>query len=67
MIPKIVQGGNFSDYRGIISYLNDFSFRDIERFYIISNSKLMSFSILPLTDVKEDDVRYPANYWLLNE
>jgi dTDP-4-dehydrorhamnose 3,5-epimerase-like enzyme len=39
MIPKIISGGNFSDNRGTISYVNDFSFKDIERFYIISNSE----------------------------
>ena len=38
MNPKIIQGGNFSDHRGTISFVNDFSFKDIERFYIISNS-----------------------------
>lgn len=38
MIPKIIKGGNFSDHRGTISYVNDFSFAAIERFYIISNS-----------------------------
>lgn len=140
MIPKIIQGGNFSDYRGTISYVNDFSFQDIERFYIISNSeenpirawqghkldsknfyclsgsfkihfikidnwenpskdlimetvvvseseskivnipsgyanaiesleansKLISFSTLPLANVKEDDIRYPSDYWKIN-
>jgi len=140
MIPKVIQGGNFSDHRGIISYVNDFSFKDIERFYIISNSdenpirawqghkldsknfycvsgsfkihfvkidnwenpsknlpietiivsefdskivhipigyanaiqsletnsKLISFSTLPLINVKEDDARYPSDYWNLN-
>lgn len=140
MEPKIIQGGNFSDHRGTISYVNDFSFEDIERFYIISNSdenpirawqghkldaknfyclsgafkihfvkvdnwespaknldvetilvsesdtkivhipagyanaieslesnsKLISFSTLPLTNVKEDDVRFASDYWLLN-
>ena len=39
MEHKIIQGGKFSDHRGSISYVNDFSFTDIERFYIISNSK----------------------------
>jgi dTDP-4-dehydrorhamnose 3,5-epimerase-like enzyme len=39
MIPKIIQGGRFSDHRGTISYVNDFKFTDIERFYIISNSE----------------------------
>ena len=141
MKPKIIQGGNFSDHRGTLSYVNDFSFKDIERFYIISNSdvhplrawqghkldaknfyclsgafrihyvkidnwenpskdlaietvilkvseskilhipagyanaieslepdsKLISFSTLPLSNVSEDDVRYDANYWILNE
>ncbi|WP_264531329.1 FdtA/QdtA family cupin domain-containing protein [Flavobacterium sp. N502540] len=38
MIPKIIEGGSFSDHRGTISYVNDFSFVGIERFYIISNS-----------------------------
>ncbi|MCC9017151.1 hypothetical protein [Flavobacterium lipolyticum] len=38
MEPKIIQGGQFSDHRGSISYVNDFTFKDIERFYIISNS-----------------------------
>ncbi|WP_428231319.1 WxcM-like domain-containing protein [Flavobacterium sp.] len=140
MIPKIIQGGNFSDQRGTISYVNDFKFTDIERFYIISNSeqnpirawqghkldtknfyclkgsfnihfikidnwenpskdlaietvfvseseskivhipagyanaveslekdsKLISFSTLPLAYVVEDDIRYPSNYWKIN-
>ncbi|WP_163400295.1 WxcM-like domain-containing protein [Flavobacterium fluviatile] len=38
MGAKVIQGGCFSDQRGTISYVNDFSFKDIERFYIISNS-----------------------------
>jgi dTDP-4-dehydrorhamnose 3,5-epimerase len=137
MKPKVIQGGNFADHRGSISFVNDFNFSDIERFYIISNSnenplrawqghkldaknfycltgsfkihfikiddwenpskdliietvlvsesdskivhipagyanavesleensKLMSFSTLPLTKVSEDDVRYPSDYW----
>jgi dTDP-4-dehydrorhamnose 3,5-epimerase-like enzyme len=140
MTPKIIQGGNFSDHRGTISYVNDFSFQNIERFYIISNSvdnpirawqghkldaknfyclsgsfkihfikidnwdipskylniesvlvsesdskivhipagyanaiealesnsKLISFSTLPLSNVSDDDVRYPSDYWPLN-
>lgn len=140
MNPKIIQGGSFSDHRGTISYVNDFSFKDIERFYIIGNSdenpirawqghkldsknfyclsgsfkihfvkidnwenpskdlsietilvlandskivhipagyanaieslekdsKLISFSTLPLSNVKDDDVRYPSNYWKIN-
>ncbi|KRB57300.1 WxcM-like domain-containing protein [Flavobacterium sp. Root186] len=140
MMPKVIQGGNFTDHRGTISYVNDFSFQDIERFYIISNSqenpirawqghkldaknfyclsgsfkihfvkidnwdnpskdliietisvsesdskvvhipagyanaiesieansKLISFSTLPLTRTKEDDVRFPSDYWYIN-
>jgi len=38
MNPKIIEGGSFSDHRGTISYVNDFNFKNIERFYIISNS-----------------------------
>ncbi|MCV9931265.1 WxcM-like domain-containing protein [Flavobacterium sp. LS1R47] len=141
MNPKIIQGGNFSDHRGTISYVNDFSFANIERFYMISNSeenpirawqghkldaknfycvsgsfkihfvkidnwkkpskdlvietvivsaseskivhipagyanaiqslekdsKLISFSTLPLENVNEDDVRYDSNYWKIDE
>lgn len=141
MKPIIIAGGNFSDHRGTISYVNNFSFKDIERFYIISNSdenpirawqghkldaknfycikgsfkihfinidnwenpskdlvietvkvsefeskivhipagyanaieslesnsKLISFSTLPLENVKEDDVRYAIDYWPINE
>jgi dTDP-4-dehydrorhamnose 3,5-epimerase-like enzyme len=141
MRPKIIQGGSFSDHRGSISYVNDFSFKDVERFYIIANSqenpirawqghrfdaknfyclsgsfkihfikidnwenpskdlvietilvsesdskivhipagyanaieevglnsKLMSFSTLSLANVSEDDVRYPSDYWLINQ
>lgn len=140
MNPKIIQGGNFSDHRGTISYVNDFSFKNIERFYIISNSdenpirawqghkldaknfycingsfkihfvkidnwdnpskdlnietiivsaseskivhipagyanaiesletdsKLISFSTLPLANVGDDDVRYTLDYWGIN-
>ncbi|MBF7090635.1 WxcM-like domain-containing protein [Flavobacterium sp. ALJ2] len=140
MIPKIIQGGNFSDHRGTISYVNDFSFETIERFYIISNSedkpirawqghkldaknfycingsfkihfvkidnwgnpskdlaietvivsasdskivhipagyanaiqslekdsKLISFSTLPLVNVSDDDVRYDFDYWKID-
>ncbi|MFD1601618.1 WxcM-like domain-containing protein [Flavobacterium artemisiae] len=141
MNPKLIQGGHFSDHRGSISYVNDFTFDDIERFYVISNSdenpirawqghkldsknfycivgsfrihfvkiddwenpskdlpietilvsesdskvvhipagyanaieslesnsKLISFSTLPLTKAAEDDVRYESNYWQLSE
>ncbi|RTY83473.1 hypothetical protein EKL97_04110 [Flavobacterium sp. LS1P28] len=141
MEVKLVKGAVFSDERSTVSYVNDFSFNGIERFYIISNSdahpvrawqghkldsknfyclsgsfrihyvkiddweqpskdltietvtllaseskmlhipagyanaiesleshsKLVSFSTLPLHNVSDDDVRYEANYWKLNE
>lgn len=39
MKPYIIQGGNFEDHRGKISFVNDFSFENIRRFYTISNSE----------------------------
>ncbi|MNE72670.1 hypothetical protein D3C80_1686300 [compost metagenome] len=30
------------------------------------NSKLISFSTLPLSNVSEDDIRYPSDYWHFN-
>jgi dTDP-4-dehydrorhamnose 3,5-epimerase len=39
MEPKIIKGAIFSDHRGTLSFVNDFSFPYIQRFYIISNSK----------------------------
>ncbi|MFH6958399.1 hypothetical protein ACHRV1_13425 [Flavobacterium aquidurense] len=140
MIASIIEGGNFLDHRGSISYVNDFSFKEIERFYIISNSeenpirawqghkldaknfycvsgafkihflkidnwenpsknlkietilvsareskivhipagyanaieslekdsKLISFSTLPLANVCDDDFRYASDYWKIN-
>jgi hypothetical protein len=32
-----------------------------------SSSRLLSFSTLQLSQVKQDDVRYPINYWIINE
>ncbi len=140
MRPKVIKGGRFEDHRGSISFVNDFNFSDIERFYIISNSqeyplrawqghkldaknfyclsgsfkihfikidnwenpskdliietifvsesdskivhipagyanaiesleensKLMSFSTLPLINISQDDVRYPLDYWSIH-
>ena len=137
MDVKIIEGARFEDHRGSISFVNDFKFEGIERFYIISNSdenpirawqghkldnknfyclagsfkvgyvaidnwenpsldlkvesvilssdnsnvlhipagyanaiialekdsKLISFSTLPLSRGKEDDVRYHSDYW----
>ncbi len=35
--PKLISGGQFSDERGSISFVNDFSLDDIKRFYIIKH------------------------------
>lgn len=138
MEPQLIEGGSFFDSRGGISFVNDFSFKDIVRFYIIENteenplrawqghkldcknfycivgsfrisyvkvdnwdapskdlkvesvilnakksqiisipagyanaieslelnSKLISFSTLPLNNVKDDDVRFEKDMWL---
>lgn len=135
--PQLIEGGNHTDERGQISYVNDFCFDKIVRFYVIENSethdtrawqghkldeknffcvhgsfevscvkiddwenpskdlevkrfilrasesgvlhipsgyansirslepesKLISFSTLPLNKVSEDDVRYDKNMW----
>ncbi|MCB9201504.1 MAG: dTDP-4-dehydrorhamnose 3,5-epimerase family protein [Flavobacteriales bacterium] len=37
--PKLIAGGNHSDNRGELSFVNDFDFSDVSRFYIVSNSK----------------------------
>lgn len=139
MSPYIIQGNNHKDNRGTISFVNDFSFDNIVRFYIIENSeenklrawqghkldtkyfycikgvfqisyvkvddwvkpsssltvesivldetdnkilcipsgyanaikslslgsKLLSFSTLPLSMVKDDDFRYDKNFWVI--
>jgi dTDP-4-dehydrorhamnose 3,5-epimerase-like enzyme len=139
--PKLIDGGFFEDNRGSISFVNDFKFDKIDRFYIISNSnenpirawqghkldeknfyclqgifqiscvkiddwenpskslkierfilkekeskilhipagyanaiesiepnsKLISFSTLPLSQVANDDVRFELNTWKTNE
>ena len=139
--PYSLEGATFSDARGSVTFVNEFKFTDIERFYVISNSeenpirawqghkldcknfycvagsfkigyvkidnwenpsphlevitvllkatetkvlhipagyanaivslekdsKLISFSTLPLNQVGEDDVRYEKNTWFINE
>jgi len=37
--PKLIQGGIAVDDRGSISFVNDFNFKDIKRFYIVENHK----------------------------
>lgn len=39
MEPRLIEGGIFSDHRGTLSFVNDFNFPDIQRFYVISNTE----------------------------
>lgn len=140
MDVTIFEGATFKDHRGSVTFVNDFKFDNIERFYVISNSeenpirawqghkldaknfycvsgtfkvcfvkidnwddpspslkvesivldenetrilhipagyanaiislkkdsKLISFSTLPLDKVKDDDVRYASDIWSVN-
>ena len=43
MTPKIIQGGNHSDSRGEVAFVNDFDFVDIKRFYTITNANTSEF------------------------
>ncbi len=38
--PQLIDGGVFTDNRGSISFVNDFKFDDIKRFYFIQNESL---------------------------
>lgn len=35
--PVIIKGGNFSDHRGSMRFVNDFHFGDVKRFYFIKH------------------------------
>lgn len=35
--PKIITGGNFTDSRGEMRFVNDFHFKDVKRFYFIKH------------------------------
>jgi len=37
MEPRIVKGGRFADYRGVLSYNNDFDASQVKRIYFIEN------------------------------
>lgn len=37
--PTIIQGGLSVDDRGQVSFVNDFNFEDVKRFYMVSNHK----------------------------
>lgn len=43
MKPCVIEGSIFEDERGSVSFVNDFKFDGIERFYIITNSEKMPF------------------------
>ena len=36
--PSIIKGGKYADTRGTISFVNDFHFEGIQRFYVITHS-----------------------------
>ncbi|RVU91804.1 hypothetical protein EH230_02165 [Flavobacterium columnare] len=36
--PILIEGGFYEDVRGVVSFVNGFSFDNIERFYIVENS-----------------------------
>jgi len=38
--PRLIKGGISTDERGEVSFVNDFDFKDIKRFYIIENASL---------------------------
>lgn len=38
MSVSVIKGDIFNDSRGSVSFVNDFNFSDIERFYIIENT-----------------------------
>ncbi len=35
--PQLMKGGLAADERGSVSFVNDFDFKDVKRFYIIKN------------------------------
>lgn len=38
--PKIIIGNSFNDDRGRISFVNDFTFEDVKRFYLIKHPSI---------------------------
>lgn len=37
--PELINGGLSVDDRGQVSFINDFNFKDVKRFYMVSNHK----------------------------
>jgi len=40
--PFLIKGNNYCDDRGEISFVNDFDFADVKRFYVIKNKSIKS-------------------------
>jgi hypothetical protein len=43
-IPHLIQGNIAVDDRGSLFFVNDFSLRDLKRFYVVSNHRLDLFA-----------------------
>lgn len=41
-LPHIIKGGNHSDHRGVIDFMNDFDMSEVKRFYIIKHSNTIT-------------------------
>lgn len=39
-LPRLIEGGIATDERGSVSFVNQFSFSQVKRFYIVENHKL---------------------------
>ena len=40
VIPSLIEGGVFCDDRGYISFVNDFDFKDVKRFYVLQDHEV---------------------------
>lgn len=40
MKPKLIEGNAVTDDRGVVRFVNDFSFADVKRFYQVSNHEV---------------------------
>lgn len=38
VIPELIRGGNFTDERGTLSFVNDFDLKEVKRFYSITHT-----------------------------
>ena len=46
---KVIEGGMEVDYRGTVSYVNDFDLSDVKRFYVVENHQKNFFKGLERT------------------